>query len=75
MRHGIFEEYYQDDKNTMKYTATYKKDVLLEEHYYNEFGEEIAPDGSKPTNNGTTENGGTEEGGGKKKKDKKKKKE
>lgn len=45
LRWGIFEEYYDDDKNTLKYSAVYKKGVVVEEHYYNEFGEETAKPG------------------------------
>lgn len=42
-RHGIFEEYYDDDKNNLKYKATYKNGKLEEEQYFNEFGEPIDP--------------------------------
>lgn len=78
-RHGIFEEYYDDEKGTMKYSAVYKKDILIEEHYYNEFGEEVAkPEGATPPPGSTTQEENTEgntEGteGGKGKKGKKKK--
>jgi len=74
-RHGIFEEYYDDEKGTMKYSAIYKKDILVEEHYYNEFGEEVAkPEGATPPPGSTTQEGNTEGSeGGKGKKDKKKK--
>ncbi|MBK9591922.1 MAG: hypothetical protein IPO32_10585 [Crocinitomicaceae bacterium] len=71
-----FEEYYDDEKGTMKYSAIYKKDILVEEHYYNEFGEEVAkPEGATPPGSTTTEGNteGEQEGGGKGKKDKKKK--
>ncbi|MEX1002971.1 MAG: toxin-antitoxin system YwqK family antitoxin [Crocinitomicaceae bacterium] len=42
-RHGLFEEYYDSEKNIIKYRATYKKGTLLEEHFYDEFGDETAP--------------------------------
>lgn len=42
-RHGNFEEYYDNDKNVLKYKAYYKKGILKEEHYYDEFGDEIVP--------------------------------
>jgi antitoxin component YwqK of YwqJK toxin-antitoxin module len=47
LRHGLFEEYYDNEKNTKKYSASYKKGVVLEEHFYDEFGDEsAAPEGS-----------------------------
>lgn len=50
IRHGLFEEYYDNEKNTKKYSATYKKGILQEEHFYDEFGDETAPP-EKPQNN------------------------
>ncbi|MEO9531432.1 MAG: toxin-antitoxin system YwqK family antitoxin [Crocinitomicaceae bacterium] len=47
LRHGVFEEYYDNEKNTKKYYAIYKKGVVVEEHFYDEFGDETsAPEGS-----------------------------
>mgnify|MGYP000303372066 CR=1 FL=1 len=45
LRHGNFEEYYDDEKNLMKYQATYKKGEVVEEHYYDEFGDETSAPG------------------------------
>ncbi|MCB9223348.1 MAG: toxin-antitoxin system YwqK family antitoxin [Crocinitomicaceae bacterium] len=42
VRHGLFEEYYDNDKNTIKYRATYRKGMLMEEHFFDEFGDETA---------------------------------
>jgi antitoxin component YwqK of YwqJK toxin-antitoxin module len=42
VRHGLFEEYYDNDKNSIKYRATYKKGMLVEEHFFDEFGDETA---------------------------------
>jgi len=47
-RHGLFEEYYDNEKNVKKYSATYKKGKLVEEHFYDEFGEESAAPEGKP---------------------------
>lgn len=48
-RNGIFQEYYDNEKNLKKYEAIYKKGVLVEEHYFDEFGEEVAaPPNVKP---------------------------
>jgi antitoxin component YwqK of YwqJK toxin-antitoxin module len=44
MRHGLFEEYYDNDKNIRKYSATFKKGKLIEEHFYDEFGDEATPE-------------------------------
>lgn len=38
LKEGVFEEYYTD--KVLRRRAIYKKDVLLEEHIYNELGEE-----------------------------------
>ena len=44
-RHGEFEEYYDNEKNTVKYKATYKKGERTYEMYYDEFGGEVmSPD-------------------------------
>lgn len=43
VRHGLFEEYYDTEKNTIKYRATYKDGMLVEEHYFDEFGDETSP--------------------------------
>lgn len=48
MRHGVFEEYYNNDHNVLKYKAEYKKGMLMEQHFYDEFGEETsAPEDQK----------------------------
>jgi hypothetical protein len=41
VRDGEFEEYYDNEKNTIKYKATYKKGMLTYEMYYDEFGGEV----------------------------------
>lgn len=38
-RHGLFEEYYNDEKNTLKYEANFENGYLLNEKFYDEFGE------------------------------------
>lgn len=49
LRNGEFEEFYDNETNSLKYTAVYKNGVLLEEHYYDEFGEETAaPENKNP---------------------------
>ncbi len=48
LRHGIFEEYYNNEKNIKKYDAVYKKGILVEEHFYDEFGDETAAPEKKP---------------------------
>ncbi|UKN02773.1 toxin-antitoxin system YwqK family antitoxin [Paracrocinitomix mangrovi] len=40
IRDGVFEEYYNSEKNTIKFKGVYKKGSLVEEHYFDEFGEE-----------------------------------
>lgn len=42
-RHGLFEEYYDNEKNTIKYRATYKKGAVVEEKFFDQFGDETAP--------------------------------
>lgn len=47
-RHGDFEERFPDDK--VKRTSIYKKDILVEEHVFDEYGNEIRTVGvEKPT--------------------------
>jgi antitoxin component YwqK of YwqJK toxin-antitoxin module len=70
LRHGMFEEYYDTEKNTIKYKATYKKGVLIEEHFFDEFGDEVAPPAKETTTEGD-DNGSNEEGEKGKKKKKK----
>lgn len=48
LRHGVFEEYYDNDKNIKKYDAIYKKGALIEEHFYDEFGDEAPAPEKKP---------------------------
>lgn len=67
LREGWFEERFPDQK--MKRQALYKKDVLIEEHVFNEQGEEIKSFGT-PTNKKEDDEIPT----GKSKKEKKKKK-
>jgi antitoxin component YwqK of YwqJK toxin-antitoxin module len=76
MRHGVFEEYYDNEKNTPKYKAVYKKDVVVEEHYFDEFGDETAAPANATNNQGNSNSGNTDEnsGGKKPKKNKKDKK-
>jgi antitoxin component YwqK of YwqJK toxin-antitoxin module len=76
LRHGHFEEYYQNEKNVIKYTAEYKKGTLIEEHFFDEFGDETRPPDTPANPEGDKEGEGAPEGEGdgkKKKKDKKKK--
>ncbi|MFT4600274.1 MAG: antitoxin component YwqK of YwqJK toxin-antitoxin module [Arenicella sp.] len=47
-RNGIFEEYYDNEKNTKKYSSVFKKGRLSEEHFYDEFGEESEAPEKKP---------------------------
>ena len=68
-KEGWFETFYPDSKD--KRRALYKKDVLVEEHKYDEHGRETYTFGAQP-------DGGDEDDAmptGKKKKKKKKKKE
>ena len=79
-RNGEFEEFYDNEKNTIKYRATYKKGVKTYEMYYDEFGGEVmSPErieeirkAKEAEANGTEEEEGEEkeEEGGKKKKKK-----
>ena len=48
-RHGLFEEYYNNDHNTIKYRAVYRKGMLIEQHFFDEFGEETSPPEDKGT--------------------------
>lgn len=69
-REGWFEDRFPDGK--IKRRALYKKDVLIEEHVFNEQGTEIRTIGGKAENGGKEDDAMPTEGG-KKKKSKKKK--
>lgn len=84
-RHGVFQEFYDNEKNLMKYEANYKNGqivvlqkakgenpAVLDEHYYDEFGDEVGAPGGKVIEGGEDAAKDSEKGK-KKKKDKKKK--
>jgi antitoxin component YwqK of YwqJK toxin-antitoxin module len=84
-RHGLFQEYYDDEKNYLKYEATYKNGeivvlkkakkenpAVLDEHYYDEFGDEVGSPGGKVVEGGD-DAAKKKDKKEKKKKDKKKK--
>ena len=45
LKHGLWEEYYED--GTLKYEGKWEKNELIEEHFYNENGDEYKKDGEK----------------------------
>lgn len=72
-KHGWFEERFPD--NSVKRRALYEKDVLIEEHVFDKYGNEIKTFGVEENANATEDDAMPTEKGKKKKRKKKKEKE